>query len=223
MDGFRTTRAGLGLDQRQALILGASAAFHVLVLTVMGITLASRHDQTAASWDTPIFLDLEPWPDLGTLGRRPATAAPDLTDAPAAASLPARQPTPRPFEPSTPSSPRLPDTPFQPPAAAASPAASGASGAWPRDVCRDLSNFAAWTAANCGERGPARVAEARGSPPAADAHALEARIGERRGDASERRREAGFDSQKALNDRWVEYYRYRDAPYPGLRSMLTHD
>ena len=223
MDRLRTTRAGLGLDQRQAAILGASAAFHVLVLTVMGITLASRHDQSAASWDTPILLDLEPWPDLGTLGRRPATPAPDLTGAPAADRLPARPPTPRPFEPSAPSSPRLPDTPFQPPAAATSPAASGASGAWPRDVCRDLSNFAAWTAANCGERGPARVAEARGSPPAADTHALEARIGERRGDASERRREAGFDSQKALNDRWVEYYRYRDAPYPGLRSMLTHD
>ena len=227
MDRLRTTRAGLGLDQRQAAILGASAAFHVLVLTVMGITLSSRQNQTAASWDTPILLDLETWPDLGTLGRRPLPQTPGLTGAPAAARLPTRQPTPqtspRSFDPAGPSTLRRPDTALQPPSAAASAPASGPAGAWPRDVCRDLSNFAAWTAANCGERGPARPAEARGSPPAADARSLEARIGERRGDAAERRREARFDSQKALNDRWLEYYRYRDTPYPGLRSMLTHD
>lgn len=88
---------------------------------------------------------------------------------------------------------------------------------WGGDVCRDISNLRAWEAANCRERGPAVRAEARGSPPAEIA-----RPEPRRGRAPGETREEAFAEQAAANDAWRRYTRERDAPYPGLRSLLKH-
>lgn len=88
---------------------------------------------------------------------------------------------------------------------------------WGGDVCRDLSNFRAWETANCRERGPALRAEARGSPPAEVARP-EPRRGRPPGEA----RDESFAEQAAANEAWRNYTRERDAPYPGLRSLLKH-
>lgn len=88
---------------------------------------------------------------------------------------------------------------------------------WGGDVCRDVSNFKAWEAANCRERGPALRAEARGSPPAEIARP-EPRRGRPPGEA----RDEAFAEQAAANEAWRSYTRERDAPYPGLRSLLKH-
>lgn len=88
---------------------------------------------------------------------------------------------------------------------------------WGGDVCRDVSNFRAWEAANCRERGPALRAGARGSPPAALARP-EPRRGRPPGEA----RDEGFAEQAAANEAWRNYTRERDAPYPGLRSLMKH-
>ncbi|MGQ2992288.1 MAG: hypothetical protein ACT6RD_15215 [Brevundimonas sp.] len=88
---------------------------------------------------------------------------------------------------------------------------------WGGDVCRDISNFRAWEAANCRERGPALRAAARGSPPVEVA-----RPEPRRGRAPGEARDEAFAEQAAANEAWRSYTRERDAPYPGLRSLLKH-
>lgn len=88
---------------------------------------------------------------------------------------------------------------------------------WGGDVCRDVSNFRAWEAANCRERGPVQRAEARGSAPAAIARP-EPRRGRPPGEA----RDEAFAEQAAANEAWRSYTRERDAPYPGLRSLMKH-
>ncbi|MGA0546662.1 hypothetical protein ACO2Q1_15425 [Brevundimonas sp. VNH65] len=87
---------------------------------------------------------------------------------------------------------------------------------WGGDVCRDLSNFRAWQAAGCRERGPPPRVEARGSPPAEIA-----RPEPRRGRAPGATGEDQFAAQAAANEGWRDYTR-GDGAYPGLRSLLKH-
>ena len=95
-------------------------------------------------------------------------------------------------------------------------AGGSAENAFGGDVCRDLSNFRAWQAANCRERGPPPRAEARGSPPAEIA-----RPEARRGRAPGQTGEDQFAAQAAANEAWRDYTRSEGA-YPGLRSLLKH-
>lgn len=95
--------------------------------------------------------------------------------------------------------------------------ASGSAGnTFNSDVCRDLSNFRAWQAANCRERGPPPRVEAKGSPPAEIA-----RPEPRRGRAPGATGEDQFAAQAAANEAWRDYTR-GDGAYPGLRSLLKH-
>lgn len=98
---------------------------------------------------------------------------------------------------------------------AATPAASQRT-PWGGDVCRDLSNFRAWQAAGCREKGPPPRVEARGSPPAEIA-----RPEPRRGRAPGETAEDQFAAQAAANEAWRDYTRGEGA-YPGLRSLLKH-
>lgn len=217
---------GTAVDRRGVAILTGSAGLHLVVLTLIGLDMASRND-VLITQDQPVVLDLEPWPAFaraaqpvsGPAAQPNQIAAAPLPSLPTLRQPPAIRVDPAPLRVSPSAASSLPAAP-----PAAAPAlnradAVGASlalpNAWRGDVCRNPADFAAWQAARCGERTPAVRAEAR-SPRDA-----EAAIGERRGDASERRREEGFAQQKAMNDRWSEYYRYRDAPYPGLRALAS--
>ena len=215
-------------DRRGVAILAGSVALHLVVLTLIGLDLVARTDGPVIR-DSPVFLDLEPWPAFAVPvrpARSPAVASDDASPASSAPlpSLPTlRRPAQvRPEAPPLSATPPASEAPGPAapvpgvPARSRADAVGGAitlPNAWGGDVCRNPTNFAAWQAARCGERGPAARAETR------SARDAEAAIGGRRGDASERRREEAFARQKAMNERWLEYYRYRDAPYPGLRSL----
>lgn len=213
---------GAAVDRRGVAILAGSAGLHLVVLTLIGLDMATRTD-VPITQDRPLVLDLEPWPDFARAARlvSGAAAQPGQRASEPLPSLPSlRQLTPiREEPPSLPASPPAASVPPTSPPALSRADAVGASlalpNAWRGDVCRNPADFTAWQAARCGERTPSVRAETQ-SPRNA-----EAAIGERRGDASERRREEGFAQQKAMNDRWSEYYRYRDAPYPGLRALAS--
>lgn len=217
MDVWRNNSLSLPADRRTAVILGGSVALHVVALTLLGLNLAGRYDPAPIASDIPLYLDLEPWPELSRSSRRTSVQPQAPASLPIVATpravRPADEPPPAVTAPTPPASDPGPQRP-----APAAPTESPS--AWRGDVCRDLSNFAAWNAANCAQRGPAQRAEARGSPPAADAHAVEARIGQRHRNASEQRREEGFASQAAANDAWRAYTR-GEGDYPGLRSLFT--
>ncbi|MDB5421006.1 MAG: hypothetical protein JWR59_953 [Brevundimonas sp.] len=226
MNAGRLIGGGAAVDRRGMAILAASAGLHLVVLTLIGLDMAKRND-VLITQDRPVVLDLKPWPAFARAARPVSgpAAQPGRLAAASLLSPPApRQPPTVGVDPAP--LPTSPPAASNPPVAAlaAAPALSradavGASlalpNAWRGDVCRNPADFAAWQAARCGERGPAARAETR------TVRDAEAAIGERRGDASERRREEGFAQQKAINDRWLEYYRYRDAPYPGLRSLAS--
>lgn len=201
-----------------------SIAFHALVLGYLAVRALADHDHRPdGPIKDPIFPDVilvELIPFTSKEGRdvrvNRLTPHGDMPLPPIPAGLspdfhppePGRQPMPRGV-----ASESAKDLeawrPSSPPEATVRP-----SGPWGGDVCRDLSNLRAWLAANCQDRAPPPQLEARGSPPAA-----ETRIGQRRLNASEQRRENGFARQAAANEAWRAYYR-GDGPYPGLRSML---
>ena len=213
------------VDGRTAALAGA-LLLHLVVLTPVIWGLAGRPSDVSFDLDAdplviPLDMQASGWP-----GARPRQAAPQSTTETA---------------PSRPL-PRLPRPATSAEEAAASPSASTPTvletaaeaqartdeawrvggdrpgrAPWGGDVCRDLSNLRAWEAANCRERGPALRAEARGSPPAEVA-----RPEPRRGRAPGEAREEAFAEQAAANEAWRSYTRERDAPYPGLRSLLKH-
>ena len=215
-------------DRRGVAILAGSAALHLVVLTLIGLDLVARTDGPVIR-DSPVNLDLEPWPAFAVPVRPARSPAVPSDDASPASSSPLpslptlRRPAQlRPEIPVLTAPPPVSEAPGPNTPGPAAPARSRADAvggaitlpnAWGGDVCRNPTNFAAWQAARCGERRPAARAETR------SARDAEAAIGGRRGDAFERRREEAFARQKAMNERWLEYYRYRDAPYPGLRSL----
>ena len=190
---------------------------------LIGLDLATRN--RPYSIQAPVIdLYLEPWPDFARAARHTSsTSTPsDQSDPSAAAvlpSLPSLRPSPpvavdpRTEPASETAAPALP--PARPPRSRADAVGAGLAlpHAWRGDVCRNPADFAAWQAARCGDRASSGRAESQGSD------AAETAIGVRRGDAFERRRQDAFTRQKALNDRWLEYYRDRDAPYPGLLSL----
>lgn len=213
------------INGRAAALL-AALALHLALLTPVVWGLVGRQDEAGFDMEADpllIPLDIRPsdWP--GDHLSRPARQG--RTEA--APSVP-RPRTTRPREAAPPVSfPASPSGPARPVANPASPAQAGIDDAWrvggPRsdrapwggDVCRDISNLRAWEAANCREHGPTLRAEARGSAPAEIARP-EARRGRRPGETAE----DDFAEQAAANDAWRAYTRERDAPYPGLRSLL---
>lgn len=240
MNRGRWTGGSAAVDGRNLALLAGSAGLHLVVLALIGLDLAARADRPVFA-DPALMVDLEPWPDFARKARPAPVAAQPTADAgrtvlDASPSLPQsglplpslpqpRQPLSAAAAPPPSPAPAPRSSAAQtPPVAPAQPSGSRADAvgrsltlpnAWSGDVCRNPADFAAWQAAGCGARPPSARAEVR------DLERDEAAIGARRGDAAERRREDGFARQKEMNDRWLDYYRNRDAPYPGLRALLS--
>lgn len=238
MNARRLISRHQGADRRGLAGLGVSAGLHLVVLTLIGLDLATGADRRVFQ-DPPILVDLDAWPDFARPARPTETAvAETLQSSPSGLAKPNSQPgteqppnlpslrqpldrpPPRPApRPASPAAP--PAAPIAPPLAPGSSRADAVGrslilpDAWRGDVCRNPADFAAWQAARCGERPSSARAQTQDPPDA------ETAIGQRRGDPSERRRDDGFAQQKEMNDRWLEYYRYRDAPYPGLRALRS--
>ncbi len=212
------------VDARTAALAGA-LLLHLVLLAPVIWGLLGRSGDVGFDIETdpmliPLDMQASGWP-----GARRRQAAPQSPTGP-----PPSRPLPRLPRPATPAAAAT-ASPYPPRPAApetTTPEArvddawrvgDGRAGRapWGGDVCRDLSNLRAWEAANCRERGPALRAEARGSPPAEIARP-EARHGRRPGETAEE----GFAEQAAANEAWRAYTRERDAPYPGLRSLLKH-
>lgn len=69
----RTHSLNLPFDRRTAALVCGSVAFHVAVLSLLGVNLAGRYDSAAVSGDIPLYLDIEPRPWLaGETARRAA-------------------------------------------------------------------------------------------------------------------------------------------------------
>ncbi len=216
MNVFVSPLRRVGRDGR-TLALTAALLIHLAVLgpAMWGLLGGETFEVEADPAVIPLDLSPPAWPGVRT---RPAAAPLPFDASPRA---------PRPTEAGRSAPPPAPGIAGPPVTVAAAPDSGsidegwrvGGPGpfrqSWGGDVCRDVSNFRAWEAANCRERGPALRAEARGSPPAEVARP-EPRAGRRPGEA----RNEGFAEQAAANEAWRSYTRERDAPYPGLRSLL---
>lgn len=209
-------------QSRRAGVLAGSVILHGAVLALASANLVMDRSAPPQIHDRPIFLDIQPRPLFRGEMTRPAVS-------PVASPLEApTRPTGRgAIGEEVRETPRIPAPPSAaPPEIVASTGSGSGSGrplptapAWREDVCRDLSNFAAWEAADCRTRGPT-PAQALGSDEAARTAAAEERVGRRSGSASERRRDEGFARQAAANEAWRAYVR-DEGPYPGLRSLFT--
>lgn len=212
----------------QVAALGVSLALHVLILGVIGLGQVDTPLPSPEAIDPLVYIDLEPRPWLPGERGRPVegpevrvaghdgearSAKAESLKAQARAVLPGRlaeQPVEMAFAGQT-----TPARTGQDPGWRVAPGgALGSNG--PGDVCRDLSNFRAWQAAGCRERGPDRQAEAQGSPPAEIARPQPHR-GSVRGEAAQE----AFAEQAAANEAWRDYAR-EGAAYPGLRSLAKH-
>lgn len=213
------------IDSRTAALAGA-LLLHLVLLAPVIWGLVGRPSDVSFDLDAdpliiPLDMQAPGWP-----GARRRQAAPQSPMATAPSRPLPRLPRPATSAEEAAASPSV-STPIVPGTAAQSQAQIDEAwrvggdrpgrASWGGDVCRDLSNLRAWEAANCRERGPTLRAEARGSPPAEVARP-EPRRGRPPGEA----REEGFAEQAAANEAWRSYTRERDAPYPGLRSLLKH-